>query len=223
MRILIDTANIDKIREAYDYLPISGVTCNPSILKKENRDPIPVLKEIRSFLGEEDLFIQTVGETAEEMIEDGKAIAEAFGSHVYIKVPSTREGFKAMKRLKEEGYRLTATAIYYPQQALIAGNIGVDYIAPYYNRIETEGMDAVETIRQMQILLKNTPTKILGASFHTIEQVLSFSLLDPEAITLAPAILDQLSDLEIIEKVAEKFNADFYELVGSKSCMKDVL
>ena len=132
MKLLIDDAHIDKIKTIYEFYPVDGVTTNPSILAKAGRNPYEVLGEIRSFIGKDaDLHVQAVAQTAEGMVEDAHRIVKELGTNTFVKIPAVREGFKAMKMLMAEGIRVTATAIYTPMQAYLAGKCGASYAAPY--------------------------------------------------------------------------------------------
>ena len=144
MKLLIDDANIDKIRKIYEFYTIDGVTTNPSILAKSGRKPYEVLKEIRELLGENaELHVQVVSDTAEKMVQEGHKIVEMLGKNTYIKVPTIPEGLKAMRILSKEGYNITATAIYTPLQAYLAAKAGADYAAPYVNRIDNLGTNGI--------------------------------------------------------------------------------
>ncbi len=93
MKLLIDDANIEKIKKIYSYYPIDGVTTNPSILAKSGRNPYEVLKEIRSFIGNEaELHAQVISLKAEDMIEEAHKMAEILGKNTYIKIPTIPEG-----------------------------------------------------------------------------------------------------------------------------------
>ena len=103
MKLIIDDAHIDLIKKIYEYYPVDGVTTNPSILAKSGRQPFEVLKEIRSFIGEEDeLHVQVIAKAADGMIEDAHRIVKELGANTYVKVPSIPEGFKAMKALSKK-------------------------------------------------------------------------------------------------------------------------
>ena len=223
MKLLIDSADLEAITNIYEYAPISGVTTNPTILKRAGKDPAEILKQIRKITAEGQMHVQAIGETSEEYIADALAVREVLGEDVFIKIPATKEGYKAMKALKARGFHITATAIYYVSQALMASLIGVDYIAPYYNRICSEGMDGREIILSMKKVLEGTDTKILAASFKTEKQVAEVAALGIEAMTLAPAVFAQLCNHEKIDEVTRVFNNDFYELAGTHSHLKDVL
>ena len=100
MKLLIDDANIAKIKNIYQYYPIDGVTTNPSILAKSGREPYEILKEIRAFIGNDaELHAQVLSRDAEGMIEEAHKMAEILGKNTYIKVPTIPEGLKAMKAL----------------------------------------------------------------------------------------------------------------------------
>ena len=118
MKLLIDNADIRKIEEAYSIFPLEGVTTNPTILAAAGRPPFEVLKEIREFIGTQGaLHVQVVAKEAEGILSDADRILDELGANTYVKVPVTREGLKAMKSLKRQGVRITATAIYTPMQA----------------------------------------------------------------------------------------------------------
>lgn len=224
MRLYIDSADLNEIKNAYEYLPVSGLTCNPSILAKAGKDPKEVLSQIRAIVPEEDdLFIQTLGRQAQEMIDDGHAIADRFGMRTIIKVPASKEGYKAMKQLVKEGYRVCATAVYYEQQAWFAGLIGTEFIAPYINRISLQGFDGAAKIAVMQKILDHTQTKIMIASFKSVEQVLKAIAIGTHSLTVTPDVLHMLNDMPVIEGALDKFDQDFYGLVGQGRRMKDVL
>ena len=112
MKLIVDHANIEVIKEMYSYFPIDGVTTNPSIISKEGRNPYEVLSEIRDFIGKDaDLHVQVVSLKAEDMIEEAGVILDRLGSNTYITIPVTREGWKAMKELSSQGIKIPATAI----------------------------------------------------------------------------------------------------------------
>ena len=131
MKLIIDDAHIDKIKKIYEYYPVKGVTTNPSILKIVGKDPFTVLKEIREFIKDDELHVQVVSKNCSGMIKDAERIVKELGENTFVKVPSIPEGFKAMKVLHKQGINITATAIYTPLQAYLAGEAGASYVAPY--------------------------------------------------------------------------------------------
>ena len=104
MKLMIDDANIERIKEIYEYYPVDGVTTNPSILAKRKRSPYDVLKEIREFIGDEaELHVQAVSGDAHGIAEEAHKIVKELGKNTYVKIPAVPEGFKAMQELKDDG------------------------------------------------------------------------------------------------------------------------
>ncbi len=225
MKLLIDDANIDKIRKIYQYYSIDGVTTNPSILAKSGRKPYEVLKEIREIIGEEaELHVQVVSETSDKMVLEGHKIAEKLGKNTYIKIPTIPEGLKAMRILHEEGYNITATAIYTPLQAYLAAKAGADYAAPYVNRIDNLGTNGIEVTRKIHDIFKNNKfkTEILAASFKNSLQVLELCEYGVGAATVAPDIIDGfINNTTNISAAVKEFTNDFENLCGEGKTMID--
>lgn len=223
MKLLIDDANIDKIRKIYQYYSIEGVTTNPSILAKSGRKPYEVLREIREIIGEEaELHVQVVSETAEEMILEGHKIVQKLGKNTYIKIPTVPEGLKAMRILHEEGYNITATAIYTPLQAYLAAKAGADYAAPYVNRIDNLGTNGIEVTRKIHDIFKNNnfKTEILAASFKNSLQVLELCEYGVGAATVAPDIIEGfINNTTNISAAVKEFTNDFETLCGKGKTM----
>ena len=168
MKFIIDDANVEAIKNLYEYFPVEGVTTNPSILAKSKRPPYEVLGEIREFIGKDaDLHVQVVSKCAEDMVTEAEEMLKRLGENTYIKVPTTREGLKAMKLLSSKGVKITATAIYTPMQAFLAAKAGASYAAPYVNRIDNLGADGIETVKKIHDIFQNNglKTEVLAASF----------------------------------------------------------
>lgn len=219
MELLLDTANLEQIRRYSDYYLITGVTTNPSILAKEGKAFFGQLEEIRKIVGEDkQLHVQVSASSWEDMLREAEAIAARLGKDVYIKVPVVEEGIKAMKLLKAEGYRLTATAVVVPQQAFLAGSVGADYVAPYVNRMENLNIEPFEAIARMRKIYANQQigTKILGASFKNTQQVIRAYEIGAEAVTLAPDLLSTMCTNPVTELWVENFEKDWVSLYGER-------
>lgn len=222
MKILIDDANINKIKTLYDYYPIDGVTTNPSILTRSGRKPYDVLCEIREFIGPDaQLHAQVISRTAEDMIKEGHKIAQVLGKNTFIKIPAVPEGIKAMRQLSEEGFGVTATAIYTPMQAFWSAKAGADYAAPYVNRIDNLGADGVNSAKKMHdIFIKNGfKTQILAASFKNSQQVQELCEYGVGAATLAPDIIENLLKNACVTSAVDAFISDFESLYGEGANM----
>ena len=224
MKLLIDDAHIDKIKTIYEFYPVDGVTTNPSILAKTGRNPYEVLGEIRSFIGKDaDLHVQAVAQTAEDMVEDAHRIVKELGTNTFVKIPAVREGFKAMKMLMAEGIRVTATAIYTPMQAYLAGKCGASYAAPYINRIDNMGYNGVQVAKQIQDIFRTNQlnTEILAASFKNSQQVLELCEYGVGASTAAPDIIEGLVKNQAITAAIGAFTEDFEGLAGIGATMSN--
>ena len=224
MKILIDDANIDKIKSIYDFFPIDGVTTNPSILAKAGRKPYDVLREIREFIGHQaELHVQVVSRTASEMVDEGHKIVQLLGINTYIKVPTIVEGLKAMQILSSEGHRVTATAIYTPMQAFLAAKAGADYAAPYVNRIENLGADGMMMTKKIQDIYNTSglKTSIIAASFKNSQQVQELCEYGVRAATLAPEVIENLIINPCVDSAVNDFVADFEKLCGPGKTMRN--
>ena len=195
MKFIIDDANVEAIKNLYEYFPVEGVTTNPSILAKSKRPPYEVLGEIREFIGKDaDLHVQVVSKCAEDMVTEAEEMLKRLGENTYIKVPTTREGLKAMKLLSSKGVKITATAIYTPMQAFLAAKAGASYAAPYVNRIDNLGADGIETVKKIHDIFQNNglKTEVLAASFKNSQQVLELCAYGIGAATIAPDVIEGL-------------------------------
>ena len=218
MEFIIDTVNLEEIKEAVEYLPIVGVTSNPSIVKKTNpQDFFKHMKEIRKIIGQErSLHIQVISKDCDTIIKEAHRILKEVDDKVYIKVPVSYEGIKAIKLLKEEGINVTATAVYDLMQAYMALEAKADYIAPYVNRIGNLGADAFELINELsnRIIMDGYESKIVAASFKGVQQVKDALNNGAQAVTVQVEVLKQIFANPNIEKAVNDFNQDWYSMYG---------
>ena len=225
MKLLIDDAHIDAIKNICEIYPVAGVTTNPTILSKIGGNPFDTLKEIRDFLGEDrELHVQAVSRNAEKIVEEARHIVKLLGANTYVKIPAVPEGFKAMKILVETSeIPFTATAIYTPMQAFIAGQCGASYAAPYVNRIDNMGFNGLTVARDIQqIFEKNSmETEVIAASFKNSQQVLELCKCGIGAATLSPEIFIALVKNSAIDSAVENFIADFESFAGNDKTMLD--
>lgn len=218
MEFIIDTVNIEEIKDAVEYLPIVGVTSNPSIVKATSpKNFFDHMREIRTIIGtERSLHIQVISKDCETIVQEAHRILKEIDDQVYIKVPVSYEGVKAIKLLKGEGLNVTATAVYDLMQAYMALAAGADYIAPYVNRIGNLGADPFELIGELsnRIAMDGYHTKIVAASFKGVQQVKDSINSGAHAITAPVAILKQIFANPNIEKAVNDFNSDWYSMYG---------
>lgn len=226
MEFIIDTVNLDEIKEMVEYLPIVGVTSNPSIVKATApKDFFAHMREVRNIIGKErSLHIQVISKDANTMVEEAHRILKEVDDQVFIKVPVSYEGVKAIKMLKKEGIGVTATAVYDLMQAYMALEAGADYIAPYVNRIGNLGGDPMDLINELsnRIVMDGYNCKILAASFKGVQQVKDSFNYGAQAITAPYAVLKQVFANPNIAKAVDDFNADWYKVYGEGKGLLDL-
>ena len=225
MKLIIDDANLDAIKELYEYFPIDGVTTNPTILSKEGKNPYAVLMPIRDFIGPDaELHVQVVGRDAETMYEEAHMIRKRLGEKTFIKVPVTREGLKAIKILKKHDFPVTATAIYTHMQAFLAGKAGADYAAPYVNRIDNLGVDGIREAKEIHDIFRNNglKTEVLAASFKNSQQALELAKHGVGAATISPDVIEGLVAIDAVYHAVDVFIKDFESFCGEGTNMVTV-
>ena len=218
MEFLLDTANIDDIKKYQEIIPLSGVTTNPSIIKKEGKaDFFDRLAQIKQLIGDKrSLHVQVVATTTEGIVADAHAVLAKLGKDVYIKIPVNQAGLAAIKILKKENVRITATSIYTELQGFLAIAAGADYLAPYYNRMENNNVDANKVISDLNQVINHEQrnTKILAASFHTVNQITSAIANGAQAVTVAPSFIAEGLESHLITDAISDFTSDWESIFG---------
>lgn len=226
MEFIVDTIDLEEIKDAIEHMPIVGVTSNPSIVKNTHPQKFyDHMREIRNIIGQDrSLHIQVTAKKAEDMVKEAHKIHEEIDDAVYIKVPVSYEGLKAIKMLKKEGCPITATAIYDEMQAMMALAAGADYLAPYVNRIGNLGNDPYQLIANVSTRIDHDqyPTKIVAASFKGVQQIRDALDAGAQAVTAPVAILKQIFKNPSIDKAVDDFNADWYSMYGKGNSLLEV-
>ena len=219
MLYIIDSAHIDEIKKCVEFYPIDGVTTNPTIISREKTDFIKLIKEIREVIGPDKMFhVQTTSEICDEIVKEGLMLKELLGENFYIKIPVSPEGLKATMQLKKQGVGVTVTAIFTQQQALIAAKAGADFVAPYINRLDNIVSDGVHVVEEIVNLFKqhNITTKVLAASFKTVEQVHKVAMVGTQSITINPELYEKLVYHPLTLYAIDDFKADWSSVYGDK-------
>lgn len=223
MLYIMDTANLEKIRHCVEFYPIDGVTTNPSIISKEHSDFPKLIKSIRQIIGDERMFhIQVTGDTCEEIIKEATSLNDFVGGNLYIKIPISKEGLKATSELKKRGMKVTETAIFTQQQALIAAKAGADFVAPYVNRLDNIVSDGVNVVGDIVELFKtqNISARVLAASFKTVEQIHKIAMVGAHAVTITPELYDSLTYHPLTLYAIDDFKADWQGVYGDQTILK---
>ena len=196
MELINDSSNIEQIKELNDLLTITGVTTNPTILTKSGREAMDVVKDLCDVLSDDQLlFIQTVQTSFEGIMEEAKMISSIRNKNMYVKIPVTHEGLRAIKECKKLGIHTLATAIYTADQAFLAAMNGAEYLAPYTNRMCNYG-DGVQDVKDLIEMLRvnHMPAKVIAASFKNTYQVHELIKAGIQAVTVPCDVLYQMID-----------------------------
>ena len=196
MELIIDSSNIEQIKDLNDLLTITGVTTNPTILTKSGREAMDVVKDLCEVLSEDQLlFIQTVQTSFEGIMEEAKMISSIRNKNMYVKIPVTHEGLRAIKECKKLGIHTLATAIYTADQAFLAAMNGAEYLSPYTNRMCNYG-DGVQDVKDLIEMLRvnHMPAKVIAASFKNTYQVHELIKAGIQAVTVPCDVLYQMID-----------------------------
>lgn len=214
MKLFLDTANVEHIKEANEMGVICGVTTNPSLIAKEGRNFNEVIKEITEIV-DGPISGEVVSEDAEGMIKEGREIA-AIHKNMIVKVPMTVEGLKAVKVLAREGIKTNVTLIFSANQALLAANAGATYVSPFLGRVDDISMDGMELVRTIAEIFEvhGINTEIIAASVRHPIHVIEAARAGANIATVPYALVMQMVKHPLTDAGLEKFKADWAAAFG---------
>ena len=212
MKLFLDTANIEEIREINRWGVLRGVTTNPSLVFKEKLDPERVWKEILAEV-EGDVSLETTLPEADEMYEEGLHLAQ-MGPNAVVKVPMTPDGLTAGKRLVDDGIRINVTLVFSPAQAILAAEIGAFIVSPFLGRIDDAASDGMEALRKICEIyaVQGYETNVLAASLRHPMHVVDAALAGAQIATMPYAVFKQLVKHPLTDTGVEKFLQDWKAL-----------
>ena len=217
MEFYLDSADLNAIERLARFMPIQGVTTNPSIIAKGGKPLAQALPALRSLIGPDKiLFAQVMADKAEDMVKEAEQL-QTLDHQLVVKVPVTAEGLSAIQQLKTRKITTLGTAVYSPMQALLAALAGASYVAPYVNRIDAQGGSGIKCVQELQQLLTlHAPhCQILAASFKTPRQVLDCLLAGCTSITLPIDVAEQLIRSPAVDAAITQFNQDWHQAFGA--------
>lgn len=209
MKIFLDTANVDEIREAMSWGVLDGVTTNPSLVAKEGRDFKSLLVEICSLVNGP-VSAEVVATTTDEMLLEAHVLA-GLHENIVVKIPLIVEGLKAVKVLSREGIRTNVTLCFSPTQALLAAKAGATYISPFVGRLDdisTEGMDVIRDIKTI-FTQHSLATQILAASLRHPLHVIEAAKIGADIGTMPFKVLEQMVKHPLTDIGLERFLKDW--------------
>ena len=216
MELILDTADLEAIRELNDLYAVDGVTTNPTIITTSGTSFEEIRDGLMEILSpEQKLFIQVVATDFDGIMAEARYICSLRPENTYVKIPVTRDGMRAIKACKAEGMGVLATAIYSASQGFMAAKNGADYLAPYVNRMCNLG-DGVGEVVRLQAMLEQAklPTKILAASFKNVEQVNELLENGIEAVTIPVDVAFNMLDIPSTPMAVDDFTRNWEAAYG---------
>ncbi|WP_029422248.1 fructose-6-phosphate aldolase [Alicyclobacillus macrosporangiidus] len=209
MKIFIDTANVAEIRNAAEMGILSGVTTNPSLVAKEGRDFIEVLKEITTIV-DGPISAEVVSLDADGMVDEGLRLAEIH-PNIVIKVPMTAEGLKAVHRFAKKGVRTNVTLVFSANQALLAARAGASFVSPFIGRLDDISFDGLTLIRDIAEIfdIHAIETEIIAASIRHPIHVTEAAKAGAHIATCPYAVIDRMIKHPLTDQGIERFLADW--------------
>ena len=209
MKIFLDTANVDEIKEGASWGIVDGVTTNPSLIAKEGRDFETVIKEICEIV-DGPVNAEVVGLKTEEMIAEGRKLRELH-DNICVKIPMTVDGIKAVKVLSGEGTMTNVTLIFSSLQALLAAKAGATFVSPFVGRIDDMAMPGMDLIADISQIYDNYgyETEIIVASIRNPLHVVDTALYGADIATLPMKVLHQMAKHPLTDRGIEQFLKDW--------------
>lgn len=209
MKIFMDTANVEEIKQFVDMGIVYGVTTNPSLVAKSGRTQADVIPEICRLVPGP-VSAEVISQACEGMVQEARDLAR-IADNVVVKIPCIAEGLKAVKILAAERIRTNVTLVFSLGQALLAARAGASYVSPFIGRLDDIGEDGVQLVRDMVKVFHNYnfKTEIIAASVRNAEHVNQVMLAGADIATIPTKVLAELIQHELTDKGLAKFMEDY--------------
>lgn len=212
MKIFIDTASVKEIKEALSLGLIDGVTTNPTLMSRENRNSEDVLSEICALISGP-VSAEVISLDAPGMINEARQLIK-IAKNIVVKIPLTKEGLKAVKILSAEGIKTNVTLCFSASQALLVAKAGATYISPFIGRLDDiakEGMDLISDIKKIYTNY-NFKTQIIVASVRNPMHVVNAALIGADIATIPFLVIEQLIKHPLTDIGINKFLEDYKKI-----------
>jgi transaldolase len=209
VKIFLDTADIEEIREAASWGVLDGVTTNPTLVARTGRSFPEVVQDILALVdGPINLEVTTT--EAEAMVEEGRKLAKVH-RNVVVKVQMTTEGLKAIKRLSSEGVRINTTLIFSANQALLAAKAGAKYVSPFIGRLDDQGQEGMQVIREIVEIFRRYAfdCEVLVASVRHPLHVIEAATLGADIVTVPFGVLKKMTRHSLTDVGLKRFLDDW--------------
>lgn len=209
MKLFIDTANVDEIKEIAEWGVVDGVTTNPSLIAKEKRDFKEVVTEITGIV-DGPISAEVVSLKHDEMVEEAKELAKIH-KNIIIKVPMTEEGLIAVKELHAMGIKTNVTLVFTSTQALLAAKAGASYVSPFLGRLDDISTDGLNLIEEIMDIFDNYDydTEVIAASVRHPMHVVECARLGCDIATVPYKVFKQMLHHPLTDSGIERFLKDW--------------
>ncbi len=209
MKIFIDTANIEQIKEIQSLGLLDGVTTNPTLVARENKDFISLIKEICSIV-EGPVSAEALSLTSDEIIKEARNLSKIH-KNVVVKIPITKDGLKAVGVVSKEGIKTNVTLCFSATQALLAAKAGATYISPFIGRLDDISQVGIDLIRDIKLIYQNYgyKTQIIVASIRNPLHVLEAAKIGADVATIPYEVLLNLIKHPLTDIGMERFLKDW--------------
>ena len=214
MKLFIDTANVNEIKEAAALGVICGVTTNPSLIAKEGRDFIETIKEITTIV-DGPISAEVVAPDAEGMVKEAEKLA-ALHENIVIKIPVTAEGLKAVKILSTKGIKTNVTLIFSAAQALLAARAGATYVSPFVGRLDDISSNGISLIADIAEIfaIHDINCEIISASIRSPQSVVDSAKAGAHIATIPYKVITQMLGHPLTDSGIDRFMKDWDAAFG---------
>ena len=212
MKIFIDTADIEEIREAASWGVLDGVTTNPTLMSKTGRSFDEVAKEILKIV-DGPISLEAISQDTEGIIKEARGLSKIH-KNVVVKIPVTKQGLSAIKVLAKEGVKTNVTLVFSPTQALLAAKAGATFVSPFVGRLDDISQDGMKLVEDMVTMFKNysIKTEIIVASIRHPIHVVRTALIGAHIVTCPFKVLEGLFKHPLTDIGIKRFLDDWNKI-----------
>ena len=209
MKFFIDTANLDEIRQGVEMGMVDGVTTNPSLVAKEDKPFLEILKEICSVV-DGPVSAEVVSLDCDGMLKEARELAK-MSDKIVVKVPMIVEGIKAAKQLTSEGIDTNVTLVFSTAQALLAAKAGATYVSPFVGRLDDISQQGMDLVSDIMTIYRNYGyrTEVIVASVRSPMHVMDAAMIGADIATVPLKVIAQLAKHPLTDKGMQQFLADW--------------
>lgn len=209
MELFLDSANLEEIREVAPYGVITGVTTNPSLVAKENKNFLEIVEEISALIPGP-VSAEVMAQDSSDMIIEARQLSN-IRKNVIIKIPLTQQGIKCLPVLSKEGIKTNVTLVFSQNQALIAARAGATYVSPFVGRLDDLGFDGISLVRDIVEMFRfyHLPTKVIAASIRHPLHVVEAAKSGADIATIPYKVFLQMFEHPLTALGMEKFVRDW--------------